>query len=113
MWKECFNSSTLCAMKYGKKRCVQPFAICDTCLGSHIPEEMHHGHCHQTFCSINNSFNFSEHVNRCKENKKFNKDKHILDSSLPLGISLLKSLCALVEVSVLPEALESIWTEGH
>ncbi|XP_022715831.1 homeobox-DDT domain protein RLT1-like isoform X2 [Durio zibethinus] len=114
MWKECYNSSTLCALKYGKKRCVQLLVVCDMCLGSHIPEEMHCGYCHQTFGSINNSFNFSEHEIQCKENRKLDtKDTHTLDSSLPLGISLLKSLFAVVEVSVPPEALESIWTEGH
>ncbi|XWS18439.1 hypothetical protein CRYUN_Cryun32bG0043800 [Craigia yunnanensis] len=114
MWKECCNSSTLCAMKYGKKRCVRLLVACDACLGSHIAEEMHCGYCHQTFGSLNNSFNFSEHEIQCKENRKLDtKDTHTLDSSLPLGINLLKSLCALVEVSVPPEALESIWTEGH
>ncbi|XWS12600.1 hypothetical protein CRYUN_Cryun37aG0104100 [Craigia yunnanensis] len=114
MWKECYNSSTLCAMKYEKKRCAQLLTVCDACLGSHIPEEMHCGYCHQTFGSINNSFSFSEHEIRCEENRKLDtKDAHTLDSSLPLGISLLKSLCALVEVSVPPEALESNWTEGH
>ncbi|XWS15781.1 hypothetical protein CRYUN_Cryun34aG0031200 [Craigia yunnanensis] len=114
MWKECYNSLTLCAMKYGKKRCVQLLAVCDACLGSHIPEEMHCGYCHQTFGSTNNSFNFSEHEIQCKENRKLDiKVTCTLDSSLPLGISLLKSLCALVEVSVPPEALESMWTEGH
>ncbi|XP_022720447.1 homeobox-DDT domain protein RLT1-like isoform X2 [Durio zibethinus] len=114
MWKECYNSSTLCAMKYGKKRCVQLLAVCDVCLASHIPDEMHCGYCHQTFSSINNSFNFSEHEIQCKENKKLDtKATYILDSSLPQGINLLKSLCAIVEVSVPPEALESIWTEGH
>ncbi|XWS19639.1 hypothetical protein CRYUN_Cryun31cG0032900 [Craigia yunnanensis] len=114
MWKECYNSLTLCAMKYGKKRCVQLLAVCDACLGSHIPEEMHCGYCHQTFGSINNSFNFSEHEIQCKENRKVDtKATCAIDSSLPPGISLLKSLCALVEVSVPPEALESIWIEGH
>ncbi|XVF27588.1 hypothetical protein REPUB_Repub14bG0121400 [Reevesia pubescens] len=114
MWKECYNPSTLSAMKYGKKRCVQLLAVCDACLGSYIPEEMHCGYCHQTFGSINNSFNFSQHEIRCKENMKLDtKDACTLDFSLPMGISLLRSLCALVEVSIPPEALESNWTEGH
>ncbi|EOY28162.1 Homeodomain-like transcriptional regulator, putative isoform 1 [Theobroma cacao] len=114
IWKECYNSSTLCAMKYGKKRCVQLLAVCDVCLRSHIPEEMHCGYCHQTFGSVNNSFNFSEHEIQCKENRKLDtKDTCTIDYSLPLGISLLKSLCALVEVSIPPEALESVWIEGR
>ncbi|XP_039019972.1 homeobox-DDT domain protein RLT1-like isoform X1 [Hibiscus syriacus] len=106
MWKECYNCSTLCAMKYGKKRSVQLFVVCD------VPEEMHCSHCHQTFGSINKNFSFLEH--KCNENKKLHTEYTCtLDSSIPSGISLLKSLCALVEVSVPPEALESIWTEGH
>ncbi|XP_039038394.1 homeobox-DDT domain protein RLT1-like isoform X3 [Hibiscus syriacus] len=106
MWKECFNCSTLCAMKYGKKRSVQLFVVCD------VPEEMHCFHCHQTFGSIIKSSNFPER--KCNETKKLgNEYTCTLDSSIPSGISLLKSLCAIVEVSVPPEALESIWTEGH
>ncbi|KAE8674264.1 DNAJ heat shock family protein [Hibiscus syriacus] len=114
MWKECYNSSTLFAMKYGKKRCEELLAVCDACLGSHIPEEMHCGYCHQNVGSINNCFDFSEHEIQCKENRKLDaKVMYTLDSSHPLGINLLKAMCALVEVCVPPEALESIWTEGH
>ncbi|MBA0868294.1 hypothetical protein Goshw_011326, partial [Gossypium schwendimanii] len=114
MWNECYNSSTLCAMKYEKKRCTQLLAVCDTCLGSHMPEDVHCSYCHQTFRAFNNNFNFYEHEILCKENRKLdNKDKHTLDSSLPMGINLLKSFCALVEVSIPPEALGSMWAEGE
>ncbi|PPS01296.1 hypothetical protein GOBAR_AA19354 [Gossypium barbadense] len=114
MWNECYNSSTLCAMKYEKKRCTQLLAVCDTCLGSHMPEDVHCSYCHQTFRAFNNNFNFYDHEIRCKENRKLdNKDKHTLDSSLPMGINLLKSFCALVEVSIPPEALDSMWAEGQ
>ncbi|TYG66306.1 hypothetical protein ES288_D06G257500v1 [Gossypium darwinii] len=114
MWNECYNSSTWCAMKYEKKRCTQLLAVCDTCLGSHMPEDVHCSYCHQTFRAFNNNFNFYDHEIRCKENRKLdNKDKHTLDSSLPMGINLLKSSCALVEVSIPPEALGSMWAEGQ
>ncbi|TYJ31753.1 hypothetical protein E1A91_A06G221400v1 [Gossypium mustelinum] len=114
MWNECYNSSTLCAMKYEKTRCTQLLAVCDTCLGSHMPEDVHCSYCHQTFRAFNNNFNFYDHEIRCKENRKLdNKDKHTLDSSLPMGINLLKSFCALVEVSIPPEALDSMWAEGQ
>ncbi|XP_012449690.1 homeobox-DDT domain protein RLT1 isoform X3 [Gossypium raimondii] len=114
MWNECYNSSTLCAMKYEKKRCTQLLAVCDTCLGSHMPEDVHCSYCHQTFRALNNNFNFYDHEIRCKENRKLdNKDKRTLDSSLPMGINLLKSSCALVEVSIPPEALGSMWAEGQ
>ncbi|XP_039068408.1 homeobox-DDT domain protein RLT1-like isoform X2 [Hibiscus syriacus] len=112
MWKECYNSSTLFAMKYGKKRCEELLTVCDACLGSHIPEEMHCGYCHQNVGSINNCFDFSEHEIQCKENRNLDT-KVTLDSSHPSGINLIKFFCALVEVCVPPEALESIWTEGH
>ncbi|KAG4143719.1 hypothetical protein ERO13_D06G209500v2 [Gossypium hirsutum] len=114
MWNECYNSSIWCAMKYEKKRCTQLLAVCDTCLGSHMPEDVHCSYCHQTFRAFNNNFNFYDHEIRCKENRKLdNKDKHTLDSSLPMGINLLKSSCALVEVSIPPEALGSMWAEGQ
>ncbi|KAL4311998.1 hypothetical protein GQ457_01G046740 [Hibiscus cannabinus] len=114
MWKECYNATTLCAMKYEKKRCAPMLAVCDACLSSHITEDMHCNYCHQTFCSTNYSFNFYEHEIECKENRKLdNKDKLSLDSSFPMGINLLKSFCALVEVSIPPEALESVWTDSQ
>ncbi|GMI72298.1 RINGLET 1, homeobox-1 [Hibiscus trionum] len=114
MWKECYNATTLCAMKYEKKRCAPLLAVCDACLSSHITEDMHCSYCHQTFESTNYSFNFYEHEIQCKENRKLdNKDKRTLDSSFPMGVNLLKSFCALVEVSIPPEALESVWTESR
>ncbi|KAK7252126.1 hypothetical protein RIF29_35862 [Crotalaria pallida] len=108
MWRECYKSSLLCAMKCGQKRCKPLVEICDTCLNPYFFEDSHCNFCHQTFPS-NNGFNFSKHAFQCGD--KLSKDICILDSSLPLRIRLLKALLAFVEASVPPEALKPIWTE--
>ncbi|KAL2321127.1 hypothetical protein Fmac_030096 [Flemingia macrophylla] len=108
MWKECYDSSTLCAMKYGKKRCKPQVVICDVCLNPYFFEDSHCNSCHRTFPS-NNGFNFSKHAFQCED--KLSKDVCILDSSLPLRTRLLKALLAFIEVSVPPEAFQSNWTE--
>ncbi|KAK7362794.1 hypothetical protein VNO77_04916 [Canavalia gladiata] len=108
IWKECYNSYILCAMKYGKKRCKPQVVICDICLNPYFFEDSHCNSCHRTFPS-NNGFNFSKHAFQCGD--KSSKDIYILDSSLPLRTRLLKALLAFIEVSVPPEAFQSIWTE--
>ncbi|KAK7400624.1 hypothetical protein VNO78_11847 [Psophocarpus tetragonolobus] len=107
-WKECYNSSILCAMKYGKKRCKPQVVICDICINSYFFEDSHCNCCHRTFPS-NSGFNFSKHTFQCGD--KLSKDICILDSSLPLRTRLLKALLAFIEVSVPPEAFQSNWTE--
>ncbi|CAJ2678676.1 unnamed protein product [Trifolium pratense] len=108
MWKECYNPSILSAMKYGKKRCKPQVDICDTCLDLYCLEDSHCSYCHRTFPS-NDGFNFSKHAFECGD--KLPKDICILDSSLPLRTRLLKAILAFIEVSVPPEAFQSIWTE--
>ncbi|XP_019416978.1 PREDICTED: homeobox-DDT domain protein RLT1-like isoform X1 [Lupinus angustifolius] len=108
MWRECYKSSILCAVKSGKKRCKPQLDICDTCLNPYFFEDSHCDCCHQSFPS-NNGFNFSKHAFQCGD--KLSKDICVLDSSLPLRIRLLKALVAFIEASVPPEALKSIWTE--
>ncbi|MED6144786.1 hypothetical protein PIB30_018826 [Stylosanthes scabra] len=108
MWKECYNSSILCAMKYGKMRCKPQVDICDICLNPYFFEDSHCNCCHHTFPS-NNGFNFSKHIFQC--GGKLSKDICILDSSLPLRTRLLKALLAFIEASVPSEAFQSTWTE--
>nr|KYP42015.1 Homeobox protein EgHBX4 [Cajanus cajan] len=108
MWKECYSSSILCAMKYGKKRCKPQVVICDICLNPYFFEDSHCSCCHRSFPS-NNGFNFSKHAFQCGD--KFSKDVFVLDYSLPLQTRLLKALLAFIEVSVPPEAFQSNWTE--
>ncbi|CAL8146684.1 unnamed protein product [Prunus armeniaca] len=114
MWKECFSSSTFCAMKYAKKRCRSLFDVCDFCLSCYYFEDSHCAFCHQTFSAFYANFNFSEHVIQCKEKRKLEPwDSHIPCTSLPLARRLLKALIAHVEVSIPPEALQSFWTEDR
>ena len=96
MWKECYNSSILCAMKYGKKRCKPQVVMCDICLNPYFFEDSHCSGCHQTFSS-NSGFSFSKHAFQCGD--KLSKNICILDSSLPLRTRLLKAMLAFIEVS--------------
>ncbi|ESW31360.1 hypothetical protein PHAVU_002G232200 [Phaseolus vulgaris] len=107
-WKECYNSSILCAMKYGKKRGKSQVVVCDICLNPYFFEDSHCNCCHRTFPS-NNGFNFSKHAFQCGE--KLSKDICVLDSNLPLRTRLLKALLAHIEVSIPPEAFQSNWIE--
>ncbi|XP_019440230.1 PREDICTED: homeobox-DDT domain protein RLT1-like isoform X2 [Lupinus angustifolius] len=108
MWKECHNSSILCAMKSGIKRCKPQVDICDTCFNPYFIEDSHCNSCHRTF-PANNGFNYSEHAFECED--KLSKDICISESSLPLRTRLLKFLLACIEVSVLHEAFGTIWTD--
>ncbi|XP_009352854.2 homeobox-DDT domain protein RLT1 [Pyrus x bretschneideri] len=114
MWKECFNSSTLGATKYGKERCRPLFDVCDVCLSCYYFEDSHCDTCHQTFDAFNRNFDFSEHVIQCKRKRTLEPwDFHVPCTSVPLARRLLKALIALVEVSTPPEALQSVWTEDR
>ncbi|KAK7327836.1 hypothetical protein VNO77_21929 [Canavalia gladiata] len=108
LWKECYNSSNLCAMKYGIKRCKPQVDICDACLNPYFVEDSHCNSCHRTFPS-NNGFNFSKHAFQCRD--KLSKDFCILEYSLPMRTRLLKVLLACMEVSVLSEAFGTSWTD--
>ncbi|WCJ27093.1 Homeobox-DDT domain protein RLT1 [Euphorbia peplus] len=109
MWKECFNPSTLCSMKYGKKRCMPALATCNLCFDSCLAEDTHCPSCHQPLETSTTSSIYSEHGIHYKNKREI--DAEVFNSSLPLGIRLLKALLAFIEVSVPPEALESFWVE--
>ncbi|KAJ6738207.1 HOMEOBOX-DDT DOMAIN PROTEIN RLT2 [Salix koriyanagi] len=111
MWKDCFNSSTLCAMKYGKKRCEQLLDTCNLCFSSYLSEDTHCLSCHQTFKVDNKNFDFAEHEIQCKEKSFDPGNARACDSCLPLGVRLLTALLGSIEVSVPQEALESFWME--
>ncbi|XAR72605.1 hypothetical protein NMG60_11019310 [Bertholletia excelsa] len=115
MWEECLNSSVLCAMKYGKKRCKQLLGICDECHDSYLFEDNHCPHCHRTYSIPISGLYFLEHVAQCKSKLKVEPGLmfHDLDSCPPLRIRLLKALVTLMEVSVPVEALQSIWSEDY
>ncbi|XP_057431114.1 homeobox-DDT domain protein RLT1-like isoform X3 [Lotus japonicus] len=107
MWKECYNSSILCATKYGIKRCKALVDICDICLDPYFVEDSHCNSCHRTFSS-NIGFNFSKHAFQCGD--ELSKDICILENSLPLRTRLLKVLLACMEASVLSEGFGTNWT---
>ncbi|KAG5226338.1 homeobox-DDT domain protein [Salix suchowensis] len=113
MWKECFKSSVLCAMKYGKKRCTQLLGVCDFCHDTYLSEDNHCPCCHKTYDVSQIGLNFSEHMAHCERKLKVDPDSALCGSSFPLRIRLLKSLLALIEVSVLPEALQPFWTNDY
>nr|XP_034928329.1 homeobox-DDT domain protein RLT2-like isoform X2 [Populus alba] len=112
MWKECFKSSVLCAMKYEKKRCSQLLGVCDYCHDTYFFEDNHCPSCHKTHPS-QTGLNFSEHVAHCERKLKMDPDSALCSLSFPPRIRLLKLLLALIEVSVLPEALQAVWTNGY
>jgi hypothetical protein len=96
MWKECFNLLTLCAMKYGKKRCGPLLGVCDFCLSSYSYEEFHCLSCHRNF---DDDLKLSEHAVQCDGNRKLDGGNfRLLESPLPLGIRLLKALLSFIEV---------------
>ncbi|KAL5793714.1 hypothetical protein ACOSP7_002308 [Xanthoceras sorbifolium] len=113
MWKECVNSLVLCALKYGKKRSKQLLCVCDCCRDIYFFEDNHCSSCHRTFDTAKVKLNFSEHVVQCEVKQKMGPDCSLYVSvSSPLRIRLLKELLALVEVSIPPEALQPVWTDG-
>ncbi|XP_024047743.1 homeobox-DDT domain protein RLT2 isoform X1 [Citrus clementina] len=114
MWKECVNSSILCAMEYGKKRCKQVLGVCDYCHDLYFFEDSHCPSCHKTFDTSKRYLNFSEHVAQCQGKLKMNPAWSSCTSfSSPLRIRLLKVLLALFEGSVPSEALQSIWNDSY
>jgi hypothetical protein len=100
MWKECFKSSVLCAMKYEKKRCTQLLGVCDYCHDTYFFEDNHCPSCHKTHAS-QTGLNFSEHVAHCERKLKMDPDSALCSLSFPPRIRLLKSLLALIEASAL------------
>ncbi|KAF9609028.1 hypothetical protein IFM89_012468 [Coptis chinensis] len=114
MWKECFNASILCAMKFGKKRCTELLVTCDSCHDSYFMEDNHCTVCHLTFGAYSNTC-YSDHMKLCEEKQKLDprSASHGLNFSLPPRLRLLKLQLALVEVCLLPEALQSLWTEDY
>ncbi|XP_020683449.1 homeobox-DDT domain protein RLT2 [Dendrobium catenatum] len=116
MWKECYNSLVLCAMRYGKKRCSELLQTCHICYQSYFMEERHCTSCHRMFKSIHKGdAMFAEHIAICITKRKTDKESEsqILDSSLPMGVRLLKAQLSLIEVSIPAEALQPFWTEGY
>ncbi|KAM7271111.1 hypothetical protein ACFE04_030325 [Oxalis oulophora] len=114
MWKECSGSSTLCATKYGKKRAVQLLYICNSCHELFTFRDWQCPSCYRTCGSSETKFGFYDHVDQFGEKYKVGPDTGLSNSiACPLRISLLKVQLALIEVSIPPEALQTIWSEEY
>ncbi|KAK6919642.1 WHIM2 domain [Dillenia turbinata] len=115
MWKVCFNPSTIRAKKYGKKRCMPVLETCEYCHDLYSYKENHCPSCHKTYGTSSGDMNFSEHVAHCEVKMKKDPDwtLHGSDSPLPPRIRILKAQLALIEVSIPPEACQSVWTESY
>lgn len=99
MWKECFNSSTLCAMRYGRKRCRPLLGICQFCLNVYIVGNDLCPSCYREFGNSDDNRNVSENIVHCQEKRKVTlKNSDISDFSLPLRIRLLKAFLTVIEV---------------
>ncbi|XP_074582815.1 homeobox-DDT domain protein RLT2-like isoform X2 [Curcuma longa] len=116
MWKECYDSHILCSMKYGKKRCPELLHSCGCCFESFFAEERHCSSCHKTFKTFQNSDAlFSEHVALCEQKRKIDTDWKVqfADSTLPMGIRLLKALLSMIEAAIPAEALQTFWLDSY
>ncbi|XP_058202089.1 homeobox-DDT domain protein RLT1 isoform X2 [Rhododendron vialii] len=109
MWKECFDSSTLCAMRYGEKRCRPLMGICDFCLDSFMVDNELCPSCYRPFGTSDNKTTLSEQF---EDKRKISpRNYNLSKASHPLRIRLLRALLTFVEVSVPSEGLQSSWMD--
>lgn len=96
MWKECFDSSTLRAMRDGEKRCRPLMGICDFCLDSYMVESELCPSCYRPFGTFDNMTTPSEQL---EDKRKISpRNNTVSKASHPLRIRLLKALLTFVEV---------------
>ncbi|XP_038683362.1 homeobox-DDT domain protein RLT2-like isoform X2 [Tripterygium wilfordii] len=114
MWKECYLSPLLCAIKYGNKRCLPLLTVCEHCHQIYCSEDSCCPSCYRTNGTCRSDVNFSEHMALFEEQLKADSSCSSQGSvSSPPRIRLLKLLISLIEVSILPEALRPVWTAGY
>lgn len=95
MWKECFSSSVVCAMAYGKKRCLSLLGICDICLATYDAEDSCPS-CNRIQNAVGAKEIFSEQLNG--ENNITGGTNIFMLYSSPLRIRLIKAILAQLEV---------------
>ncbi|XP_056171007.1 homeobox-DDT domain protein RLT2 isoform X2 [Syzygium oleosum] len=111
-WKECLSPSVLCAIKYGKERCVPLLNACDRCHEIHFMDYDNCPSCYWTSTTSKSELYLSESVAPSEHKLHMPSDPTNYGSvSCPVKIRLLKVLLALMEAFVPPEALESSWTD--
>lgn len=112
MWNVCFNSSTLCAMRYEQSRCEPLLGICEFCQSSYLVESSSCPSCYRPLSTFGN--NFSNSQNSIDFDEKMTLSyKVVTDSSQPLRIRLLRALLIVIEVTVPSKALQSPWTDNY
>ncbi|CAN6444549.1 unnamed protein product [Victoria cruziana] len=116
IWMECFHYSSLCATKYGKKRCSELLSTCESCYDLHFLKDKHCRYCHETFESSHRTdSSFNQHISECEEKRKVDPNWKYCASncSVPMRARVLKALLALIEASLPPEALKGFWSEAY
>ncbi|KAI3457190.1 hypothetical protein Pfo_013853 [Paulownia fortunei] len=113
MWKECFDSNVLGALKYGTLRRQRLLDICNCCHILFSWEDNHCPSCHRTYSTSEKTFNFAEHITQCKRKRSEEFEGVLLNLSLPPRIRLLKAQLATIEASIPSDALKSVWSDGY
>ncbi|KAL3345261.1 hypothetical protein AABB24_024293 [Solanum stoloniferum] len=111
MWKECLSSSILCAMRYGKKRCLPLLGICGHCLDFYLSEEGICPSCNKMSCEVDMNGKFLEQAMDSMDNLKIDYNNLVVSNSCPVRVRLMKAILSFTEVCVPYEALQSSWTE--
>ncbi|KAL3645440.1 hypothetical protein CASFOL_010620 [Castilleja foliolosa] len=110
LWKECFDSNVLGALKYGTLRCERLLEICKCCRSLFSCEDYHCSSCHWTYKTSEITFDIAEHVRQC-ETKRV--QGALLNLSFPPRIRLLKAQLALIEASIPSDALKPVWSDEY
>ncbi|XP_028807830.1 LOW QUALITY PROTEIN: homeobox-DDT domain protein RLT2 [Neltuma alba] len=113
MLKEGLDSSVLCALRAGKRRCRQLLGMCNHCHEIYLSEETPSPSCCRTLRSCKSNLSSSEHMAQCEGKVKITSDYVFSVSPSPLRIRLLKVLLSILEASIPEEALEPIWTDSY
>ncbi|KAK4361141.1 hypothetical protein RND71_020093 [Anisodus tanguticus] len=111
MWKECLSSSILCAMRYGKKRCLPLLGICGHCLDSYLSGEGIYPSCNKMSCKVDMNNEFHEQAMDSMDSLKIDYKNLVVSNAFPLRVRLMKAVLSFLEVYVPYEALQSSWTE--
>ncbi|WMV15971.1 hypothetical protein MTR67_009356 [Solanum verrucosum] len=111
MWKECLSSSILCAMRYGKKRCLPLLGICGHCLDSYHSEEGICPSCNKMSSKVDMNGKFLEQAMESMDNLKIDYNNLVVSNACPVRVRLMKAVLSFTEVCVPYEALQSSWTE--
>lgn len=98
MWKECLSSSILCAMRYGKKRCLPLLGICRHCLDSYPSEEGNCPSCNRMSGKVDMNTDFPEQAMDSMDNLKIDYNKLAVSNACPLRVRLMKALLSFLEV---------------